>query len=128
MWHGTKESKGMDMTIQPGFRRCCRIGPDVTGVAVRQIQGEDVGLVLNAAYSHDRFAEVSLRVAWCMIRRNKHLAMPSTVLPNIVCDNGVATAETMLVTQPFEDTLGGMPLLDRALLILQLNRAGFAGG
>ncbi len=107
------------MPVHPCLRRRRRICPHVASVAVRQIQGEEVGLLLDTADHHDRFAEIGLGTARCMIKRNEHLPMPPTVLPNIVFDDGVAALETMLVAKPLEDPLGGMPLLARSLPILR---------
>ncbi len=117
--HGTEEGEGMDMTIHPGFRRRRWIGPDVAGMALRQIQREEVGLLLNAADPHDHFAEISLGVTRCVRQRNEYFAMPPTVLAEIVLDDGIATLEPMLVAKPLEDPLGGMPLLTRSLMILR---------
>jgi len=86
---------------------------------VRQIQGKEMGLLLNASDHHHCFAEVGLSMTGCMVKRYEHLAMPSTVFPNIILDDGVTTLEAMLIAQSFEDPLGRMPLFARSLPIFR---------
>ncbi len=86
---------------------------------MRKIQGKEVGLLLNASDHDHCFAEIGLSMARCMIKRHEHLAMPSTMLPNITFDNGVTTLEAMLIAQAFEDPLGRMPLFARPLPIFR---------
>ena len=85
---------------------------------MRQIQRKEMGLLLNAADNHDRFAEVGLSMARCVRKRHKHLPMSATVLPNIVLDDGVSARKTVLIAKPLEDPLGRMPLLSRPIPIL----------
>ena len=65
------------------------------------------------------FAEIGLGMTWRVRQRNEHFAMPPPVFAHVILDDGVAALETMLVAQPFEDPLGGMPLLTRSLPILR---------
>ena len=51
-----KEPEGMDMSIRPRLRRRRRVGPDETGVAVRQVHHKEMGLLLDALSTPDAFA------------------------------------------------------------------------
>ncbi|QFT71799.1 hypothetical protein FIU92_02060 [Ruegeria sp. THAF33] len=84
-----------------------------------KVQGKEMGLLFNATDHNHSFAEIDLSVARCMIKRHEHLAMPSTVLPNIILDDGVTTLEAMLITQSLADPLGRMPLFARSLPIFR---------
>ena len=84
-----------------------------------KIQGKEMGLLLDAADHHDRFAEIGLGMARCVRQRNEHFAIPPTVFAHVILDDGVAALETMLVAKPLEDPLGCMPLLARSLTILR---------
>ena len=59
----------MNVTIDPGPGRRSRIRHDVTGIAVRQIEGKEVGLLLDATDDNRRLAEVGLRMARRMGQR-----------------------------------------------------------
>jgi len=41
----SEEGKGMNVAIDPGFGGRGRIGPDLTGIAVRQVEREEVRLL-----------------------------------------------------------------------------------
>ena len=78
-----------------------------------------MGLLLNATDHHDCFTEIGLGMAGRMIERYEHLAIPPTVFPHIVLDDGVTTLEAMLIAQSLEDPLGRMPLFARSLPIFR---------
>ena len=60
--HSPEEGKGVNMSIKPSFCVRSRIGADVTGIAVRQIKGEDVRLPLDPANRNQRFTKIRLTV------------------------------------------------------------------
>ena len=62
------------MPVQPGLGIRGGIRADITGIAMRQIQRKEIGLLLNAADDNQRFAKVSLRMSRRMAQRHKHLA------------------------------------------------------
>ena len=96
----SKESKGMHMPIQPGLGGRCRIGPDKTRIAVRQIEGEEVRLLLNAANHDKRFTKIRLRMPGRVAERHEHLLAGALPGPDVVFDNRVTTIKPALVTQP----------------------------
>ena len=99
------------MAVAESFRGFRRIGFDKTGIAVGQIQGKIVNLPSNTGYDRPGFAKVDLGMAGVMGQRHKHLLAQALPRPDIVRHDGDATAITMLVAQPFEDTFAGMTLL-----------------
>ncbi len=115
--HPAKEGKGMNMAVDPGLGRRRRIGPDVTGVAVRQIEGEEVRLLLDTADDDRRLTEVRLAMPRRMRQRHEHLATPPFPLAHVGLDDRVTAGEPVLVAQPFENPLGRMPLLAVTALI-----------
>ena len=88
---------------------------NIAGVAMRQIQREEVCLSIDPADHHNGFAKVGLG----MIERNEHLAISPPVVPNIVLDDRVAAGKPMFVTELLEDPLGRMALLARPVSILR---------
>ena len=63
----------MDMSIKPGFGVRSGISTGVTRIAVREIKGKEVRLLLNPANDNQRFAKVCLSVPWGMAQRDEHL-------------------------------------------------------
>ena len=62
---------------------------------------------------HLRLAEVRLGGPRRMGQRHEHLALRGPLQPHVVFDDGVAAREVVLVSESFEDPLGGVPLLLR---------------
>ena len=85
--------------------------PEHTGVAVRQIEGEEIGLLLDATNENQRLTKVRLPMTRRMVQRHKHLAAAPLMLPHIGLHDRVAALKTVLVPQPFENTLGCVTLL-----------------
>ena len=56
----------------------------ITGIAVRQIEGKEVGLLLDATDDNRRLAEVGLRMARRMGQRHEHLAPPPFTLSDVI--------------------------------------------
>jgi len=48
------------MAVDPGLCRRRRIGPDEAGIAVRQVEDEEMGLLLDPADDDGGFPEISL--------------------------------------------------------------------
>ena len=99
------------MAVHPGLGGRRRIGADEAGVAVRQVEGEEVRRLLDAADHHRRFAEVGLGVAGRVVQRHEHLPPAPPMLADVVLHDGVAAGEPVLVAQPLEHPLRGVALL-----------------
>ena len=67
--------------------------------------------MLHSAYDHHSLAEVALGMARRVGERHEHLPRPAAVLPHVVLDRGVPTAEPVLVPEPLEDALCRVSLL-----------------
>ena len=80
---------------------------------MRQVQHEEVGLLLDAPDPDLRLAEVGLSVARRMRQRHKYLLAPPFPLPNVVLDDRIAAGKATLIAKPVEHPLGRMPLLAR---------------
>ncbi len=63
----------MDVAVHPCLRHRRRIGPHIAGVAVRQIEHEEAGLLLDTADHHHCLAKVGLRMAQRVRQRHEHL-------------------------------------------------------
>ena len=90
----------------------------MAGVAVRQVEGEEVRLLFNAADHHHGLAKVSLRMTRRMAQRHEHLATPALLFAHVILDDPIAAREAMLVAEPLKDPLGRMALLAVPSLIL----------
>ena len=100
------------MPFTEGFRALRRIGLHQAGVAVRQVHREEVDLALDAADYRQRFTEVDLRVSGIVAQRHEHLALVLTPpLVHVVLDDREPAGIAVLIAQPLENPLRGMPLL-----------------
>ena len=61
-----------------------QVGPHIAGVAVRQIEDEEVRLARDTPDHRTRLAEVRLPMAGWMDQRHEHLPPPAVVLAHIV--------------------------------------------
>ena len=111
--HRAEERKGMNVSVHPGFRHCRRIGPHIAGITVRQIEREEVGLLLHPADLHQRFPEIGLRISRRVRQRHEHLPAALLALPDVILDDRIAAGETMLGAQAVEYPLRRMPLFAR---------------
>jgi hypothetical protein len=105
------------VSVTEGLGGLSRIGLHIAPIAVRKVHGEVVRLALDSSDDHQRFAKVTLGMSRGMGQRHKHLSGPTTALPDVVFDYRVLARETVLVSQPFVDTLGGVALLLREALV-----------
>lgn len=71
--HRAKKGEGMHMPVKPGFGVRRRISADVARIAVWQIKGKEVRLLLDPADDNQRFAKVRLPVPRRMAQGDKHL-------------------------------------------------------
>ena len=117
--HPAEEREGVDVTVDPGLGGRRRIGPDEAGGAVRQIEGEEVCRLLDAADHHGRFAEVGLGVAGRVMQRHEHLPAAPSMLADVVLHDGVAADKPVLVPEPLEHPLGRVALLGALAEIVQ---------
>ena len=84
---------------------------NVRRIALRQVKGEEMHLLLDPGDDRPRFAEISLRMPWRMRQRHEHLPAMAAMLTNVVLHDRVPTGESVLVTKTLEDALRGVPLL-----------------
>ena len=112
----------LNMAIDPGLRDRRRIGAHVTGIAVWQIEREEMRLLRDATDDDHGFAKIGLRMARCMRQRHEHLAPQPFMLTQVILHDGIAANEPVLIPQPFENTLGGVALLAVPALILSQPR------
>lgn len=101
----------MDVTVDPGFRCRRRIGPDITGIAMRKVHGEEMRFPLNTAYDDDGLAKIGLGVPGWVRQRHEHLTATPFALPHIILHDRVAADETVLIAKPLEHPLRRVPLL-----------------
>ena len=106
------------MPVDPRLGRRRRVGPHIAGVAVRQIEDEEVRLARHTPDHRTRLTEVRLRMARRMDQRHEHLPTPAVVLAHIVLHDRVAAAEPVLGAKPVENALGRVALLAQLLQIL----------
>ena len=106
------------MAVHPGLGRGRRIGADEAGVAMRQVEGEEVRRLLDPADHHRCFAEIGLSVAGRVMQRHEHLPPAAAMLADVILHDGVAAGEPVLVAQPIEHPLGRVPLLGALAEIL----------
>jgi len=101
----------MDVTVHPGLGGRRRIGAHEAGVAVRQVEGEEMRRLLDPADEHAGLAEIGLRMAGRVMQRHEHLPPAPAVLADVVLHDGVAADEPVLVPEPLEHPLRRMALL-----------------
>ena len=85
----------------------------MTGIAVREVQHEDVRLLLNTTDPDQGLAEVGLSVARRMRQRHEHLLTASAPLSQVILDDLVAAGEAAFLAKPVKHPLRRMPLLAR---------------
>jgi hypothetical protein len=78
-------------------------------------------LLLHAGDHHQRFAEVSLRLALSMSQWNEHLPAVQLRRSHMVLHDRVTARETVLFLKPLEDPLRCVSLLGRSLLVIFQN-------
>src|SRR5262245_50141968 len=115
--HLAKEAKRSAVPRAERLRGLRRIGLHEAGVAVRQVHGEEVDLLLHPADHRHGFAEVGLRMPGIVSQRYEHLPQPLAARQHVVLHDGDTAAIAMLVAQPLEDPLRGVPLLRPPVLI-----------
>ena len=74
----------MHMPVDPRLGRRRRVGPHIAGVAVRQIEDEEVCLARHTPDHRTRLAEVRLPMAGWMDQRHEHLPPPAVMFARIV--------------------------------------------
>ena len=85
---------------------------------MRQIQHEEVRLLLHPADHHQCLAEIGLRVSRRMSQRHEHLLATLIALAHVILDDRVAAGEAALLTKPVKHPLGRVALLARHLSVL----------
>jgi hypothetical protein len=115
--HAAEEGEGRIVAIAKRFRRLRRIGLHEAAIAVRQVHGKEVDLPLHPTNDGNRFAEVDLCVTRIVPQRHEHLLLPPAALVHVVLHDRDPAGITVLVAQPLEDPLRGVPLLRRPSFI-----------
>ena len=85
---------------------------------MRQVKGEEVDLALGATDDADGFAKVYLSMPRRMHQGYKHLLSPLMPAGHVVLHDRQPAGIAMLIPQPLEDPLRGVPLLRLTALIL----------
>jgi len=67
-------------------------------IAVRQVHGQEVALLLDAVDHHDRLAEVDLGMTGRMDQRHEHLAVPDLVLAHDILHHRIASGVVVFIT------------------------------
>ena len=116
--HATQEGEGRHVAVQEGLGGLGGIGFHIAAVAVRQVDNEAVGLLLNAADDHHCLAEVALGVTRRVGQRHEHLLGPPAMLSHIILDDSVATVKAVLLPESLVDAFGSVPLLPGDAVIL----------
>jgi hypothetical protein len=80
---------------------------------VRQVEHEEVRLLLDAADDNHGLAEVRLPMPGRMRQRHEHLLAAPIPITHVVLDNRVPASKPVFVTEPVEHPLGRMTLLAR---------------
>jgi len=101
------------MAINPSLGNGCWVGANKTGIAVGQIQREEVRLLLNATNHHHGLAKISLGVTGGMSQRHKHLAAAPTVFTNVILDRRIAACRVALKSETRRVRLHFLPLIVR---------------
>ena len=79
----------MHVPVDPCLGRRRSVRANVRRIALRQLKGEEMHLLLDPGDDRPRFAEISLRVPWRMRQRHEHLpAMAATVLKPLLDQPG----------------------------------------
>lgn len=79
----------MDMAVHLGLDHRRWIGPDMTGIAMRQVHNEEMRFLLDTADPHHRLAEIGLRTARGMRKRHEYFLPTLLPLPNVILDDRV---------------------------------------
>ncbi len=71
--HRTEKGKGMHMPVKPSLGVGRRVRANIARIAVWQVKGKEVRLLLNTANDNQGFAKVGLTMPRRMAQRDKHL-------------------------------------------------------
>ena len=84
-----KEGRGMNMAVHPRLGNRRRIGPHKGRIAVRQVEGEERRLLLDAADHHQGFAEIRLHMARRVRQWHEHRPVKAFMIAHILLDDRV---------------------------------------
>ena len=84
------------MAVEEGLDPLGRVGLDEAGIRVRQIETEEVDLLLDTPDHRHRLAEVDLGVAGRMGERHEHLLGAGMLLAQVIFDDRVAAGKAVL--------------------------------
>jgi hypothetical protein len=115
--HATEERERRYMPVEERLGGLAWMGLQEAGIRLRQVQAQEVDLLTHAANHADRFVKIHLRMARRVCQRHERIAAARPVEPDLVLHHGISAGKAMLVAQPFDDSLGPMPLLHRRCLV-----------
>jgi hypothetical protein len=112
-----EELEGADVSLEEHLGALAREGADEEGVGVRQRHDEQGHLGRPAVEGDLGLAEVDLGLAGRVGQRDEDLGVAAPPGADGVLDDGQPAPVAVLVAQPTEDPLGGVPLLPGRLAI-----------
>ena len=113
-----EEGEGPDVALEERLGALAREGAGEDRVGVRQGHDEDRHLGRPAVEGDLGLAEVDLGLAGRVGQRDEDLGGAAPPGPDGVLDDGQAAPVAVLVPEPVEDPLGGVPLLLRGLPVV----------
>src|SRR5512135_1557631 len=113
-----EEGEGADVALEECLGALAGEGADEDRVGVRQGQDEDGHLGRPAVEDDLGLAEVDLGLAGRVGQRDEDLGVTASPGPHGVLDDRQAAFVAVLVAEPLEDALGGVPLLPGGLAVI----------
>ena len=118
--HSAEEVERSVMPVTERLRRLRGEGLDEAGIAMRQVEGQEVRLPLDSSDLHEGLTEIGLCVTRRMHEGYEHLLRTQPALSHVILHDRVAAHEPVLVTKPLQDSLRRVTLLPGpGLVILQ---------
>jgi hypothetical protein len=116
--HAAEEGEGAGMALVEGLRAFPGEEATEAGVAGRQRQDEQGGLIPHAGDDHPGAAEVHLALAGRVEQRHEDLGLGLLVGADGIADDAGAPRVALLVAQALIDTSSGVTLLGRCLAVV----------
>src|SRR5512144_120935 len=117
-----EEGEGADVPLEERLGALAREGAAEGRVGIRQRQDEQRDLGQLPIQDDLRLAEVDLGLAGAVDQRDEDLGTGAPPGGDGLLDDGRSTGVAVLVAEPLEDPLGGVPLLPGCLLVLLEDR------
>src|SRR5512147_1690492 len=116
--YAPEEGEGTDVALEERLSALAREGGDEGRVGVRQRHDEERHGGRPAVEGDLRLAEVDLGLAGAVGQRDEDLGVPAPPGADGVLDDGQLAGKAVLVAEPLEDPLGGVPLLPRGRAVV----------